>query len=264
MRRGSPARPVQAASSSRPATASQGSLRARPARPGPRRPTAPRPRAGPCGTSRPGVARSGGWRPWSPRPPRRGSSRPRGTPSPRGSRSRCGRCGPPRDRPRAAGVPRRRSPASNIARTRCSIRGSSVGRSMSTPIWTLRGSAYTCSGSDALNGRPVIATTSSARTIRRPLSGRIRAAAVRVRLGQTAVQSSGTDRRQLGLEPRAVRRGRCQGTRTGPARPGCRGPTHRRAPACGRARGPPRSPPAPRPWNSATVSGSVTSSRSSR
>ena len=74
---------------------------------------------------------------------------------------------------------------------------------MATPTWTARGRAYSSRGSEAEKGRPVISTTSSARTTRRPLSGRIRSAASGSTLGQPPVQRPGPDLGQLGLEPRA-------------------------------------------------------------
>ena len=89
-----------------------------------------------------------------------------------------------RDAVRASARPRASSastsstnPPANISSTRRAIRASSVGRSMSTPTCTVSGSTYSSRGRLALYGLPVSATTSRARTTRRPLSGRICAAA---------------------------------------------------------------------------------------
>ena len=84
-----------------------------------------------------------------------------------------------------------------------SIRSSRVGRSMSTPIWTVCGSAYSSRGSVAENGRPVISTTSSARTMRRPLSARMLPAAPGSTSASRRCSAAGPDLVQLGLEPAA-------------------------------------------------------------
>src|SRR5256884_2141513 len=60
--------------------------------------------------------------------------------------------------------------------TRAAIRWSSSGRGKVRPIWTA-GRFSAKAGMVAVNGRPDISITSRARTIRRPLPGRIAAAA---------------------------------------------------------------------------------------
>ena len=129
---------------------------------------------------------------------------------------------------------------------------------MSTPSWTVRGSAYSRCGSDAEYGRPVIAMTSSARTTRRPFSGRIRAAASGSAAAQPRVQRRRADALQLGLEPATGRPRRCRGTRSGRGSRGCRAPSRRPAPAPARARAARRSTARAQPWNCATVAVSVT------
>ena len=130
---------------------------------------------------------------------------------------------------------------------------------MSTPICTVAGSTYSSAGSDAENGRPVISTTSSARTMRRPLSRSIRAAASGSTAAQPCVQlpacrptaSSASSR-----GPDAPRR--CPGTRSGRAPPACRAPS--RPTSTGTRPRPRTSAIAARaqPWNCATVAGSRT------
>ena len=178
--------------------------------------------------------------------------------APRGSRSPAAPCGPPPARAPSrrldlldeAGVEHPRRPAR-------SIRASSVGRSMSTPIWTVRGSAYSqLAAATRVNGRPVSAMTSRARTMRRPLSGRIRAAASGSTLAPAArAAPRAASSRELGLQRARAPPRRCRGTRSGRGSRGCRAPSRRPAPA---------SPPRPRSrrstararrWNSATVGG---------
>ena len=77
---------------------------------------------------------------------------------------------------------------------------------MSTPIWTVCGSAYSSVGSDAVYGRPVISMTSSARTVRRPFSTEIRSAASGSSLAQPGVQRGRPDLGELGLQPAPDRR----------------------------------------------------------
>ena len=122
----------------------------------------------------PDVVRTSASPPRSARGPRRGSARRRGTPRPRGSRSRPAvrpsRRPSPSSRPHLLDQPvgeHRVDPAADPL-----VEG---GRSMSTPTCTVWSSAYSRRGSVAENGRPVSSTTSSARTMRRPLSGGSRA-----------------------------------------------------------------------------------------
>lgn len=82
----------------------------------------------------------------------------------------------PSRRPRVSRVrTSSRSPASHMVRTRRSMRSSSAAVSRSTPMRTASRCAFG-SGSDAVK-EPVSSTTSSARTTRRPLEGRIAFAA---------------------------------------------------------------------------------------
>ena len=132
------------------------------------------------------------------------------------------------------------------------------------PICTVAGSTYSSCGSVAENGRPVSSMTSSARTIRRPLSGWIRAAASGSRSARPAMQVGGAAYDELGLQLRADAPGRCRGTRTGRGSPGCREPNRRPAPAaCPRPAGR-RSPRAPSPGTPPPSRVRGPSSRSSR
>ena len=74
--------------------------------------------------------------------------------------------------------------------TRRAIRSSSTGRGRLSPTWTA-GTSYTCSGSDAVNGRPVSSITSRARTSRRPLLGRMARAAAGSRSASRLCSAAG-------------------------------------------------------------------------
>ena len=163
----------------------------------------------------------------APRPDRRA---PAGSPAPgeavRPSRS-------PRDTSAAISAT---SPSAHIRSTRVAIRSSSTAGSRSTPSCTASDSTGVGAGSVAANGCPVSSITSSARTIRRPLLGRIRAAAPGSAAAQPLVQRRRTDRGQLRLQPGPQRGVGAGKRRTPPARPARRDRSRRPAAVPGRGR----------------------------
>ena len=167
-------------------------------------------------------------------------------------------------RPSASPSPSSRStsatkPSSNIWSTRCSIRASRVGRSMSTPICTVRGVGV-LQRRQRRRERPAgdlddlqRADHAAAVLGEDPRRG----LGVRRRRAARAAQRARPRRARPPARPGPPRR--CRGTRSGPGSPGCRAPSRPTSTGTRPPRAQPRGRrPAPSAWNSATVAGRAT------
>ena len=197
------------------------------------------------GTRSPAAGRTAGSaRCGSTRLPRRVSAVQRGA-APARSRAPGGGRPSAQTRAQQRGVPRRRSPAAHIRRTRWAIRGVQVGGRCRARSGRRRIGVRVLGQRCAVNGRPVSSMTSSARTIRRPLLGQDARRPPGSTRGQPAMQRRRAAARPARPPAAPVPRDRCRELELVEHRPDVERRSRRPGPASARGRGCPRSPRAP-------------------